>query len=250
MSLQLLSLEIIDQIIDDCAEDSILTLAALRATNRCFAQRSITILFRGAVINGHAKSASSHTPIKFLLFFIANQHLCHIPKRLVFYGGEFDVDQVDAILRLLPNVTNFTLDNCSLTSVPIVAGIWPQIQSASIIHCSVSNKGLRNLLQTVVGLHEIDMIACSFWGFAEPVPFPTTTSELRLNLDGDMGEALPFVKAWAEHPPPLRRFSFLCRTDDVIEELAPWITKCAPTLEEIVIATRECCRPFLSALRR
>ncbi|PBK71947.1 hypothetical protein ARMSODRAFT_1016935 [Armillaria solidipes] len=234
----LLSREILDKITDDCADDSLFTLTALRATSRCFERRSTTILFQGIVINGHTKSASSHTPSKSLRFFVTNHHLCHITKCLVFCGGEFVVDKVDAILRLLPSVTVFTLDCCSLTPFPVIAGVWPQIWSASILSCSVSNEGLRHLLQTIVGLREINIIASSFWGPPEPVPFPLTTSQLLLNLGGDAGEALQFVKAWARHAPSLRRLSCLCQTDAVIQELMPWITKCALTLEDVVIATQ------------
>ncbi|PBK93827.1 hypothetical protein ARMGADRAFT_1079328 [Armillaria gallica] len=238
MFFQLLSREILDKIIEDCADDGLFTLTALRATSRRFEQCSTAILFRGIVINGHAKSASRHTPSKSLRFFVANHHLCHITERLIFCGGEFVVDKVDAILRLLPSVTVLTLEFCSLTPFPVIAGVWPQIQTVDILSCSVSNEGLRKLLQTVVGLREINIITSSFWGPPEPVPFPLTTSQLLLNLGGDAGEALQFVKAWARHAPSLRRLFCLCQTDAVIQELMPWITKCAQTLEDVVIATQ------------
>ncbi|PBK93845.1 hypothetical protein ARMGADRAFT_1029722 [Armillaria gallica] len=243
-----LSLEILHMITDECAEQGIQAIAALRATSKVYHQRATVNMFRRQNINGHENSASSHIPSKFLRFFVSNPQLCCFTTFLEFHGGEFDVEKVEAIIRVLPNVTKFTLDHCSVTPSPATPIIdpLPQIRRAIFLGCCVDSGGLDDLFVIFERLEVIHFSTCSFEGAFLPISFPKCTSELLLDLGGgDLGEENELIEAWAQDTPSVRFLEFRCHTNGSVGGVMPWIMACAPSLERLKIATRGCILHFI-----
>ncbi len=237
----------LNKIVDECAEQSLRTIAALRATTKAFYRGATDILFRHQFINGHETSASSHIPSKFRLFFVSNPRLCCFPTCLEFHGGEFHVEKVEAIIRLLPNVNKLTLDHCTFTHSPTmpIMDPLPQIRRAIFFASCVNSGALNDLFIVFERLEAIHFSLCSFEGIVQAVLFPKSTSELLLDLGGDLGEAIELVEMWAQNSPLIRSLEFRCHTNGIVGRVMPWAMACASTLENLKIAMRGCFLSFI-----